>query len=185
VEPVRLIVAAAATAVLVVLVWSDWRARSARSFGLLAVAVTVAAVWSLGDWEPWPLGWAIAAGILAPVAFHPPWLAPLEPADQATVEHIGAIERALVRVSDRYRKKELRESELQDKFAEIRQRAALIRAPDDEWHQIISLLLADLDASMAELGGQQPRSEEAIQEERRRFRSVYTQLVKRRLRFWR
>jgi hypothetical protein len=184
-DPVRVIVATTAAAVLAVVAWSDWRTRSARSFGLLVVAVTVAAVSGLGDWEPWPLGWAVAVGILAPVAFHPPWLAPLEPADHATVERLGAIGRALVRESNRYRKNELPESQLHDKFAEIRQRAALIRAPDDEWREVLTLVLADIDASVAELGGQQPRSEEAIRDEHRRFRAIYSGLVKRRSRFWR
>ncbi|MGH2381447.1 MAG: hypothetical protein ACRDG7_09535 [Candidatus Limnocylindria bacterium] len=143
-DPLRLIVAVLGIALLVVLVWSDWRVRSARSFAILGLALAFMVVSAVTGWLPAPLAWAIPAGLVVPIMFHPRWLAPLEPSDLAMVERLMSIERALVRASEGYRKGQLKAPDLHEKFHQIRRRAARLEAPDEEWERVVGVMLAEI-----------------------------------------
>lgn len=166
-------------------IWNDWRVRSARSFALAVAAIAFIVIAATTEWLPLALAWAISGGLMVVIAVRPRWLAPLEPADLAMVEAIGAIERALVGASEAYRMGRLGTSELHDKFAYIRRQAADLRPPDDQWRHVLSLLLADLETTMSVVAGGARRPAEAVQQDRRRLRAIYSGLVDSRRRFWR
>lgn len=184
-DPLRLVVAGAGIAVLVAMVWGDWRVRSARTLGLLGVVAGVLAVSAFTNWIPALVAWLLAGGLLGLIMFHPPWLAPLKRSDLSMVEQISGIERALIDVSDAYRRGRLGPTELNDKLVQIRRRAAKLQAPDAEWERMIRLLAGEMERTIAAIAGRQQRSDDAVDKGRRRFRTTYTSFVKDRLRFWR
>lgn len=184
-DPLRLIIAGTGIGLIVLLVWSDWRVRTGRTAALLTVLIGLVVATAVGDWIPSQVAWVFGPALLVVMILHPRWLAPLGGPDLTMIEQIEAIERALLRASEAYRKGSLRLSELHDKFGQIRRRLARLQPPDDEWRRVMGLLRADLDRTMAAVTGTEHRSADAVREDRRRFRSIYSEMLKSRLRFWR
>ena len=127
----NLIIAVLAAACLVLIVVGDWRTRSARSFGLLALSLALLAAFSRTHGIPAVAGFILAVLPLVPIGLNARWLAPLERTDLAMVDRISAIERALVQVSVDFRKGRLGIPDVHEKFDQIRRRAALTEAPDE------------------------------------------------------
>lgn len=167
-------------------VLSDRRVRSARSLGLVLVAVAIWFGVVLVVPDPWGFPAAVVAPTLVmyPFIVRHPLLAPLERQDAEMVNAVELVSRKTIRASRRYAK-ERSIPEFVARLQDIRSSVRKFQPPDDEWRRVLRELDSELRGTIASVERRERLSPAEMTARRSALRTLYRDLVRRRTKFWR